>query len=68
MIKMIIKMDDDRIRSHAEYTSDKEYSTLDRVFSKECCIYAVYKDFKKRFDNKMITLDNRYRRCALIVS
>lgn len=35
MIKMIIKMDDDRIRSHAEYTLDKVYSALDRIFSQK---------------------------------
>ena len=35
MIKMIIKMDDDKIRSHNDYTPDRVYSALDRIFFKK---------------------------------
>ena len=32
MIKMIIKMNDERIKTQNEYTPEKVYSTLDRIF------------------------------------
>ena len=35
MIKMIIKMNDDRLRQQNEYTPDKVYSTLDRIFENQ---------------------------------
>lgn len=35
MIKMIIKMNDDRLRQQNEYTPDKVYSTLDRIFEQK---------------------------------
>ena len=32
MIKMIIKMNDERLKNQTEYTSDRVYSALDRMF------------------------------------
>lgn len=32
MIKMIIKMNDERIKTQNEYPPEKVYSTLDRIF------------------------------------
>lgn len=35
MIKMIIKMDNDKINANPKYTTEKVYSTLDSIFTKK---------------------------------
>ena len=49
MIKMIIKMNDDRLKNQTEYSPDRVYSALDRIFKK-----------KKDYYGREIVLECRY--------